>query len=252
MAERKDELLADARAALGFFTRLPVGGALPAERLARAAWAFPLAGLAVGFAAALAYGLALRVGLPALAAALLALAAGAWFTRGLHEDGLADFADGLAGATREDRLRIMRDSALGTFGALALIFALGLRAAALAQLAEFPAVLAALLAAGAASRAALPALMRALPPARGDGLGFHAGRPDSDLVGIGLAAALVIALVLLPFGAALVALAAAGLGAWAVGALARRQLGGQTGDVLGAAQQTAETLFLLAVAAAAA
>jgi len=251
MVERKDELLGDAAAALGFLTRLPTGGALGPERLARAAWAFPLAGLAVGLAGALAWGLGAWLGLPMLASALLALAAMAWFTRGLHEDGLADFADGLAGATPTDRLRIMRDPALGTFGALTLIFAIGLRAAALASLLEFADVLAALLCAGAASRAVLPTLMRALPPARADGLSHHAGRPDGDLTRIALGAAAVIALVLLPFATALWALAAAGLAAWAVAALARRALGGQTGDVLGAAQQAAETAFLLAVVASA-
>ncbi len=251
MAERKSDLLADAAAALAFLTRLPLGRELAPERLSRAAWAFPLAGLAVGLAGALAWGVARGLGLPGLAAAFAALAAMAWFTRGLHEDGLADFADGLSGATREDRLRIMRDPALGTFGVLALIFALGLRAAALGSLAEFPAALAALLAAAAASRSMLPALMRALPPARADGLGHHAGRPDGDVVRIGLAAAAVIALVLLPFWSAVAALIAAAAGAWAVAALAHRALGGQTGDVLGAAQQTAETLFLLAVIAAA-
>jgi adenosylcobinamide-GDP ribazoletransferase len=250
MTERKSDLLADAAAALGFLTRLPLGHELAPERLSRAAWAFPLAGLAVGLVGALVWGVAHRLGLPGLAAGLAALAAMAWFTRGLHEDGLADFADGLAGATAEARLRIMRDPALGAFGALALLFAIGLRAAALGSLADFPAALAALLAAAAASRSALPVLMRVLPPARADGLGHHAGRPDGDMVRIGLAAAVVIALVLLPFWSAVAALAAAAAGAWAVAALARRALGGHTGDVLGAAQQAAETLFLLAVAAA--
>jgi adenosylcobinamide-GDP ribazoletransferase len=249
MAERKSDLLDDAAAALGFLTRLPVGARLAPERLARAGWAFPLAGLAVGFAGALAWGVADALALPGFACGLLALASMAWFTRGLHEDGLADFADGLAGSTAEARLRIMRDPALGTFGALALVFALGLRAAALGALADFPTVLAALLAAAAASRAMLPALLRGLPPARANGLGHHAGRPDGDLVRIALAAAVVIALVLLPFWSAVAALIAAAAGAWAVAALARRAIGGQTGDVLGAAQQVAETLFLLAVAA---
>ena len=251
MAERKSDLLADAAAALGFLTRLPVGPELAPERLARAAWAFPLAGLAVGLVGALAWGLANRLSLPGLAVGLIALAAMAWFTRGLHEDGLADFADGMAGATAEGRLRIMRDPALGTFGALALVFALGLRAAVLGELSGFPAALATLLAAAAASRAALPALMHSLPPVRVDGLGRHAGQPDADMVRIGLAAAVVIALVLLPFWSAVAGLLAAAVGAWIVAAVARRAIGGQTGDVLGAAQQAAETLFLLGAIAVA-
>ena len=249
MAERKSDLLADAAAALGFLTRLPPRRALASERLARAGWAFPLAGLAVGLVGAVAWGIAHGLELPGLAAGLAALAAMAWLTRGLHEDGLADFADGLSGAAREDRLRIMRDPALGTYGALALVFTIGLRATALGALEDFPAALAALLASAAVSRAVLPALLRGLPPARAEGLGHHAGRPDGDIVRIGLAAAAVIALVLLPFWSAVAALAAAAAGAWAVAALARRALGGQTGDVLGAAQQVAETLFLLAVIA---
>ena len=99
-------------------------------------------------------------------------------TGGLHEDGLADLADGLGGGrTRAERLAIMRDPRLGSFGALALILAVLARILALAALAEPALVAAALIAAGAVSRAALPALMAALPAARADGLAAAAGRP---------------------------------------------------------------------------
>ena len=105
------------------------------------------------------------------------------------------------------------------------------------------------MAAGAVSRAAMVGLMHRLEPARRDGQGAAAGRPDDPGLYTALAIAAVVALVLVGLAAGLAALLAAGLGAAAIGALARRQIGGSTGDVLGAGQQAAEVLFLFAVVA---
>jgi adenosylcobinamide-GDP ribazoletransferase len=116
----------DLRLALGFMTRLPVG--VIEGDLAAASWAFPLAGLLVGGVAALIYGFAIDLGLSALIAAALAVAGATLLTGALHEDGLADFADGLGvrGGPAE-RLAAMRASGIGSFGTLALIFSAAAR-----------------------------------------------------------------------------------------------------------------------------
>src|ERR1700760_415860 len=129
----RDEFLA----AFTFLTRLPLGSAhtdVPPPSLADASGAFPLVGLVIGAIGGIAYAIASALALPALAAALIAIAATALITGALHEDGLADTADGFGGgATREMKLEIMRDSRIGTFGVLALIFSIGLRAIAIAD-----------------------------------------------------------------------------------------------------------------------
>ncbi len=238
--------LAEARLALMLLTRLPVGRlAEPAPGLAEARWAWPLAGLAVGAAGWAAFAGGQALGLPAAVAAWLALGAGALVTGALHEDGLADWADGAgAGGDWARRLAIMADSRIGSFGVVALILSFGLRAAALAALAPG---LAAFLAIAVASRAAMLALQEALPPVRPGGLGAQASarggwRAPAGLA-LGLAALLVLGVPGLAVGLAM-ALAAA-----ALGAQARARLGGQTGDVLGAGQQVAEIAGWLALLA---
>src|SRR5690606_31782388 len=152
----------------------PLGQFLPAAppHLAQAAWAFPLAGLVVGLAGAAVLALGGLAGLPAMLAALLAVGATILATGGLHEDGLADLADGTGGATREKRLEIMRDSRIGSYGVLALILAVGLRAAAIAALFGQPWLAAAgMVGLAAASRAGMAAGLRLMPPARAGGLG---------------------------------------------------------------------------------
>lgn len=241
--------------ALVWLTRLPLGRFLPAPPpvLASSLWAFPIAGAVAGLIGAGALLLAAAFGLPPLMAALIAVGAQVWLTGGLHEDGLADFADGMGGATREKRLEIMRDSRIGSYGALTLGLATALRVAAIAAL---PAGTAAiwLVATGALSRAAIVAVLRALPPARSDGLGRGAGQASSAATNIALAlgaGACLIATLLTPVGfwgfCALILGAVAAVAALA--RKARRALGGQTGDVLGAAQQIAEITVLVILAA---
>ncbi len=235
------------RLAIGFLTRLPVAAA--EGGLAAAAWAFPLAGLVVGILAAVVYDVALRLGLTPLPAAALAVAGSILATGALHEDGLADFADGLGvRGTAAAKLAAMRASGIGSFGALALGFSLLLRAAALAALADPGTVAAALIAAHAGARSLLPWAMLREPWARVDGLAVGAGRPSPA----GVAAAFMIALAILllaagPVRGAIAALAA--LLGLLVLPLARRQLGGITGDVLGALEQLAEGAILLSLVA---
>jgi len=230
-----------------FLTRLPVRA--PQAVLADAAIAFPLVGALVGLLGGGVFWLAALAGLPPLASALLALAVTATATGALHEDGLADAADGLAGRTREDSIRIMRDSRTGGYGVLAMIFSVGLRAAALAALSGPMTVLFALVVAGAASRAAMPAVMLGMPRATDIGVGASAGKPAGADVLAGIGIAIVLALVLPGAAAGLMTLTAAAAGAAAVAILALRRLGGYTGDILGAVQQMAEIAALLALAA---
>ncbi|MFB6450067.1 adenosylcobinamide-GDP ribazoletransferase [Bradyrhizobium tunisiense] len=245
-------IIADLRMAASFVTILPVGSSKPAGdgAVARATWALPVAGLLVGLAGALVYTIASRFGLTSNLAALLALATTALITGALHEDGLADTADGLGGGrTRERKLEIMRDSRIGTYGVCALILSIGLRWSALATIADPFAVMLALCAAHAAARAGVPAFMSLVPPARPDGLSASAGAPPGRSVALALAlGTLTLALALGP-SKALVSLTLLTLAGLMLAWLAIRQIGGQTGDVLGAFEQLGEILILLVAAA---
>ncbi|HWK47580.1 MAG TPA: adenosylcobinamide-GDP ribazoletransferase [Stellaceae bacterium] len=234
-----------------FLTRLPVlyQRPMPADALARATWTFPLVGALVGSIGAAVSALGIVAGLGDVPVALLVLAATVLLTGAMHEDGLADSADGLGGgATVERKLAVMRDSRIGTYGVLALLFSVSLRAALIAALAQAPAghLPAALIAAHAASRAGLPLVMRLLSPSRPGGLGAAAGRPTTMVAAI--AALFGCALAVVAYGGlpGLIPAAAAALGIAFVAWLARRQIGGYTGDVLGAAQQVGEVAGLLA------
>lgn len=241
--------LRDFAVAGAFLTRLPLrpSGVVGPGDLARAAWAFPLIGLIVGAAAGGALWAAAQWNLHPLLCALLGLAAAALLTGALHEDGLADFADGLgAGGDRARRLEIMRDSRIGTYGVLALVFSVGLRAGALAGIGGPGLALAAMLAAAMVSRGLLPMIMALTPPARADGLGHSAGRPGLVNALIALALAIVGATLFLEPDIAVTAVIAAVIAAAVVAILARRGIGGHTGDVLGAAQQVSEIAVLTA------
>jgi adenosylcobinamide-GDP ribazoletransferase len=246
------DLLHEGKVALAFLTRLPVRAAPSwrASELAASAPMFPVVGAMVGLAGAIAYTLAVWLGLPPLPAAAVALGATIWLSGAMHEDGLADVADGFGGgSTPDDKLAIMRDPRIGSYGAIALVLALLARAGAVAALGEPSDVAATLVAAGAVSRGALPAAMAALPPARADGLAAGAGRPHPLRAAAALLIAALIAFLLLG-GTALAALAAGAAGALAVILLARRQIGGCTGDVLGAIQQLTEIGVLFGTLAA--
>lgn len=241
----------DLGAALGLLTRLPMqgDGLQAAQRGAASAWAWPLAGALVGALAALAGGAALAIGLaPGFAAALM-LATQAMVTGAMHEDGLADSADGLWGGwDRSRRLEIMKDSHIGSYGVLALLIVLLARWSALVALAEAGAWCPVMIAAGALSRVPMAVLMAALPNARGSGLSQSVGRPPvattilAVAIGLGLGAA-AVGILVLPM-----ALIAA-LPCIALALVARTKIGGQTGDILGASQQLAETAVLALAAA---
>ncbi|NBC88559.1 MAG: adenosylcobinamide-GDP ribazoletransferase [Alphaproteobacteria bacterium] len=232
--------LAELRLAFVFLTRLPVPlDEARQSTLAQAGWAFPVCGAVVGLIAWLGYAIGSALGLPALLCALFAIAAGVLVTGALHEDGLADFADGMGGGReRVRKLEIMRDSATGSYGVLALILVVASKANAIAEIGAAGPALAALVALGAASRFAVLLAMAVMTPARAEGLGKDAGAAGGWRIAVGLALTLMAAapLGLAGLGAVIGTLAAAAVPA----AIAWRQIGGQTGDVLGAIQQIGE------------
>ena len=241
--------------ATALLTRLPVAPAGDAAApqpgaVAAACWAFPAVGAGIGLIAAATMLLASTCGLGNAPAALLALVAAGLVTGALHEDGFADTADGFGGGRdRAEKLAIMRDSRQGSYGIIALIASIGLRAVALAAIPGPIEGGLALIAAHAASRAALAPALYLLDPARDDGLGAAAGRPSLGTMLAALAIGAFVALGMLgPLrGAVALILTAAAVAGAAM--LAQRQIGGYTGDVLGAFQQVGEITMLLVAAA---
>lgn len=228
-------------------TRLPVPGG-DGMRGAQAAWAWPLVGAVVALAQIVVGLLALTIGLPASVAAGLAIATGLLIIGGLHEDGLADCADGFwGGMTRERRLEILKDSRIGAYGVLALIVTMGLRWALFATL--LVAAPLSLLAGAMLSRAAMAIVMARLPFAREGGLAAHVGKPPVWTVALGAICAGIAAILAAGLVAGIIAALAVTTATFAVSAIAKAKIGGQTGDVLGAAQVVSELAALTACAA---
>jgi adenosylcobinamide-GDP ribazoletransferase len=238
-------------AATTFLTRIPLGRwiEIDGRTVAAAAPFYPLIGAGVGVLGGLvADGLAGP--LPAFAAAAIALGAVVVLTGAMHVDGLGDVADALAGANRVQRLEIMRDHAMGAFGASAIALALLIEVALVAELAAGGTAVASWAAAAASARwAALP-LAAVLPYARADGQGRALA--ESSSLSVVLALAVAVALVFAALGVeGLLALAAAAVVAVVLGGFFRFWIGGVTGDCLGATTMLAELAALAALVAAA-
>ncbi|MGY4829576.1 adenosylcobinamide-GDP ribazoletransferase [Sphaerotilaceae bacterium SBD11-9] len=240
--------------ALQFFTRVPVPrwvGFEP-EWLHQSARHFPAAGAVVGGLGAAVLWAALWL-FPMPVAVGVSMAATVLLTGAFHEDGLADTCDGLGGAVgRERALEIMKDSRIGSYGAVGLLLVLGLKAAALTAM-HVPTVFAALVFAHTASRASAVSLIRWLPYA-GDVAHAKAKPLAQRVSATGFALAwgwvLMVGLVLVACRPAWWPLVLLGLGLALLGAVGcalwlKRRLGGMTGDTLGATQQLSELLVLL-------
>jgi adenosylcobinamide-GDP ribazoletransferase len=243
-------LAADVAACVGFFTRLPAGRfGLPEVDFANALWGAPVAGAIVGVCGGGAFAAATWLSLPPSLAAVAALAVLLMVTGSLHEDGVADVADAFGGGnTRERKLEIMKDSRNGTFGVVALVMTLLARWAAMTALGTSSFAFVALVAVHAASRALLPGFMNMVAPARPGGLAAGIGKVPGN-VALAAAGLGLLALLLLGLATAfttVICLVALFLGMkW----LTERQIGGQTGDVLGALQQGGEIVVLFVIAA---
>ena len=243
--------------ALQFLTRVPVHlEVFDAAELNRSARYFPVIGAGVGLAGALVLAAA-STWWPLPVAVVLSMAATVWLTGGFHEDGLADTCDGLGGAvSRERALAIMKDSRIGSYGALGLALMLGLKAALLSAQGPVLRTACAIVFAHAVSRAA-PVVLLALLPYAGDAEHAKAKPMAQQVSRTDLAVALLLALAVAallarPLGVAhaLLALAATAVATAAMRRWLRRRLGGYTGDTLGATQQGSEAAVLLALAAA--
>lgn len=254
-----ENLITETARAISFLSRLPVPDRFFAGydgSLRRTVAAFPLAGLVIALPVALTLGLLSAARVEPVLVALIALALQIVLTGALHEDGLSDTADGLGGGrSREKALAIMKDSRIGTYGALALILSVGFRVASLSILiAALPAPSAtlAVIATAVLSRTALVWHWSSLPSARTDGVAAAAGTPDSDATRtaftLGAVLTATLCLIALPFHAwfpaILLALGTVSLFTRHV----RNRLDGHTGDTIGASQQLCESAFLLALA----
>jgi adenosylcobinamide-GDP ribazoletransferase len=236
----------DIPAALGLLSRLPLGVDIDraTARGAKAAWAYPVAGLIIAVLACLVGQMTIWLGAaPALTAGLV-LAACVIMTGAMHEDGLADTADGLWGGwDKARRLEIMKDSHIGAYGVIALVIGLGLRWQALVIVVAADVMWGAVMAAAILSRAVMVPVMARLPHARDTGLSHMVGRPSIATARLAEAVGAFATLVL--FGlSGLWLIGVAALGAFECAAIARHKLGGQTGDILGATQQITEIALL--------
>jgi adenosylcobinamide-GDP ribazoletransferase len=267
MRQSADQFVRHYLVAMQYFTRIPVTGALARwtgfspDLLRASAIHFPGVGLLPGMAACVVFAV-ISIGLPEaalspLVAAVACTIATALLTGGFHEDGLADLADGLGGsAERERALAIMKDSRLGSFGALALGLALAAKVTLLAVLASQTAagVLAALLAAHVVSRFWPLWLIHTLPHV-GDAAASKS-KPLADsierralaLSALWALAPLALMVVANGWAFALAAVVLSGLALLALRRLLLRRLQGYTGDALGAAQQVCEVAFYLGAA----
>ena len=207
---------------------------------AEAGWAYPIVGIFIALLAS-AIGFSLTfLGFDSGIVAGVVVISIIFFTGGMHEDGLADSADGFWGSWEPARrLDIMKDSHIGTFGVIALFFSLLLRWYCIKISIEGSFFFTSLIIATTLSRSAIPLIMSILPNARQDGLSAKTGQPSNitilvaiaigastTLLFSGWAGIIIITVFLLTLGIAML--------------LSRSKIGGQTGDTIGASQQLAE------------
>lgn len=224
--------------------------------LSRAVCAFPLAGFLIALPAAAVFAVLLAFRAEPLMAAFVVLGVQAALTGALHEDGLADTADGIGGGRdREHALTIMRDSRIGTYGAVALVLSFGLRASALAALARWltPTEAGFALAGIAAiSRTAMVWHWSMLSPARKDGVAASVGEPDKDAAIFAYVTGGLLCLVFAgsatSFTTGLTVIVVAALATWLLTRHISSRIGGHTGDTIGASQQISEMAALFALA----
>lgn len=237
--------LSDILVAGALLTRLPLPHASDAAfaRTAQAGWAYPLMGCGLAGLAGAVWWLCAVLALPPLIQAGLTLAALTAMTGALHEDGLADSADGLwGGHEKTRRLEIMKDSRIGSYGVLALVFGVALRWGALLEAGPW-----ALVAAACLSRAVLPSLLYMLPFARAGGLAHSVGQPGAWTAALALVIGMGLAICAVGLASGALALIVCVCAAGLVGWIAHRKIGGVTGDICGAAQQIAELAVLIAL-----
>ncbi len=234
-----------------FLTRLPLrlNFNYSMSAVGSASRCFPLVGLIVGGLSGAIFLGSQLLGMPLILAALLSLSAQVLLTGALHEDAIGDVADGFGGgADKSRKMEIMRDSRVGTYAVVTLILVLGLKAAAISSLKDAYLAFSVLLSAAVVSRGMIVWAMYLLPSARADGLGASAGKPSLTACLWALAFSVLVPMATLNPFLGSIALLASFAGAFVMSMIAYRQIGGQTGDVLGSVQQISELFFLIAMA----
>lgn len=238
--------------AITFLTRIPVPGwrkEFDPKAFDNATWAYPLVGGLVGAVGGGVYWLGLELGLPLLAAAALAIVLQIVTTGCFHEDGLADFLDGIGGGlTVERRHEIMRDSRIGSYGSAGMIAGILIRASLLTAITDGATGFVVLVMIGLVGRAAPVGLMLFIPASPTHG-GKRTAVHRTPLAGY-VAVAIAICVPFLALSPAMAGAVIAGgvAGGIVVGRLIRRLLDGYTGDALGACEQFSEMFGLLAIA----
>lgn len=254
-----NDLVRDTGRAVGFLSRLPVPDRFFLDdtvTIARSARAYGFAGAVISLPGALILTLLLALGLNSFLAAALALTCHVIVTGALHEDGLADCADGFGGGPNPARrLDIMKDSSIGAYGGIALILSLMLRVAAIFAVTSAAAPIAAglcFLSAGVVSRVAMVWHWAVLPAARSDGVAASAGQPDNAALRFALVTGVLLGCVLawraVGPGGAFLMLVLVAVSCIAFARFTDRKIGGHTGDTIGATQQICEIAALLGLA----
>ncbi|MFF2320047.1 adenosylcobinamide-GDP ribazoletransferase [Agrobacterium sp. NPDC058088] len=257
------DFITDVMHSVAFLSRLPVPSRFfdndDGVSMRRTARAFPAAGLLIALPAAFLVVIFAGFDASPELTGWLAIGLTALITGALHEDGLADTADGFgSGKDKARTLEIMKDSRIGSYGTIAMVLSFALRATALASLVEtLPGKTAAacLIAALVLSRALMVWHWQALPRAKTSGIAADAGQPGESERNIAMVAGLLLFLLFtlhaLPLVAIAFVLAAAVLAAVLFGRLCESKIGGHTGDTIGACQQITEIVTLVALALAA-
>jgi adenosylcobinamide-GDP ribazoletransferase len=252
-------LVSDTGRAVAFLSRIPVPDrffAGDAVSIAHSARAYGVAGAVISLPASLFLLVLLAAGLNPLFAAAVALSCQLLVTGALHEDGLADCADGFGGGSSRERvLEIMKDSTIGAYGGIALAMSLLLRVSGVAAIAAGASPLAAALAligVCAISRAAMVWHWHALPAAKPDGVAATAGQPDDDTSRFAVISGALLALIFTfpatGLGGGVLCLIFAGVACLGFTRLVAAKIDGHTGDTIGATQQISEIAALLGLA----
>lgn len=251
------DFIADLARSVAFLSRIPVPDRFflgQSGSFSRAVRAFPLAGALIALVPALVLYTLSQTG-DALVTSVITLSLMVLVTGALHEDGLADAADGLGGGRdREHALAIMKDSRIGSYGVVAMLISFSLRIASLAALARFDSSLSAvsILAAASVSRSVMIWHWSALPPARTNGVAVAIGAPERASRNLALLIGGVMGLVFiashLGFLVAIFAILVSATAGQIFTGFVRRKLGGHTGDTIGATQQVSEIVLLATLA----
>lgn len=237
--------LRDIAYAASLLTRIPlsIDHDRAGQRAQQACWAYPVVGAALGAIVGLLGYFLISIGVLHSISAVFCLIALVMLTGAMHEDGIADCADGFWGAMSvKKRLEIMKDSRIGAYGTIAIVLTLLARWSGILPFSGLNLILG-LAVVGAISRASMLLIMHQLPYARNDGLAASVGHPETTTIVIGVSIAFALAVVCFGF---------AGVGVFTIGMLptlaiawlAMNKIGGQTGDVLGATQQVSEIVSL--------